>query len=101
MLQDFQTHLITVNYFWLVGAVLFGFLAGRIFHRGTPILAVLGYVGFVLPTMKFGDIVQSLGFTASFNHAANGWGLTPWDLSSALVAAIVVIITGVFWALNQ
>lgn len=101
MLQEFQTHLLTVNYSWLVGAVLFGFFAGRIFHRGTLILALVGYVGFVFPTMKFGDIVQSLGFSASFTQAANGWGITPWDLSSALVAGIVVTVTGVFWALNQ
>lgn len=101
MLQEFQTHLFTVNYFWLVGAVLFGFFAGRIFHRGTLILAVLGYVGFVFPTMKFGDIVQSFGLSSNFTQAANNWGLTPWDLSSALVAAIAVVITGVFWSLNQ
>lgn len=101
MFEEFQSHLMTLNYFWLAGAVLFGFFAGRIFRKGTVFLALFAYIGFVYPTMKFGDIVQTLGFSTGFSQAANSWGITPWDLSSALVAGIVVLITAVFWALNQ
>lgn len=101
MLEQFYNHLFTLNYFWFAGAVLFGFFAGRIFKRGTLVLAAMAYVAFVLPTMKFGDIVQTFGLSTSFTQVANGWGITPWDLSSAMVAGITVMITGVFWALNQ
>lgn len=101
MLEEFQSQLMTLNYFWLTGAVLFGFFAGRIFKKGTLFLAIFAYVGFVYPTMKFGDIVTALGFSSSFTQVANGWGITPWDLSSAVVAGLVVLITSVFWALNQ
>lgn len=101
MLAEFQSQLLTLNASWIVGAVLFGFFAGRIFNKNSALLALIAYVGFVFPTMKFGDIVQSLGFSTSFTQVANGWGITPWDLSSACVAGLVVLITGVFWALNQ
>lgn len=101
MLAEFQSQLMTLNYSWLAGAILFGFFAGRIFEKGTVILAAIAYVGFVYPTMKFGQIVQTLGFSTGFAQAANGWGVTPWDLASACVAGLVVLITSVFWALNQ
>lgn len=101
MLEEFQSQLMTLNYFWLAGAVLFGFFAGRIFKKGTVPMALLAYIGFVYPTMKFGDILQTLGFSSSFTQAANSWGLAPWDLASACVAGLVVLIMGVFWALNQ
>lgn len=101
MFEEFYSHLFSLNYFWVAGAVLFGFFAGRIFRKGTLFFTAIAYVAFVFPTMKFGDIVQGLGLSSGFSQVANGWGLTPYDLSSALVAGITVLITGVFWALNQ
>ncbi len=101
MFEEFYSHLFSLNYFWIAGAVLFGFFAGRIFKRGTLFFAAMGYVGFVFPTMKFGNVVQGLGLSSSFSQVANGWGLTPYDLSSVMVVGITVLVTGVFWALSQ
>lgn len=101
MSDEFLTHLLTLNYPWIVGALIFGFFGGKTFGAGMPIWSALGYVGFVFPTMKISDLVQTLGLTAEFARAAQGWGIAPWDLSSAIVAAIAVAISAVFWALNQ
>ena len=88
MLQEFQSQIATLNYFWLVGAVLFGFFAGRIFTRGTILFAIGGYVAFVVPTMMFGDFVRSIGYASAFTGVANGWGITSFDLASACVAGL-------------
>lgn len=101
MLAEFQSQLMTLNYSWVVGAVLFGFFAGRIFNKNSVLLALIAYVSFVFPTIKFGDIVQTMGFSSGFTQVANGWGITSWDLASACVAGLVVLVTSVFWALNQ
>jgi hypothetical protein len=101
MLEDFTNQLMTFNPYWIAGALLFGFLASRIFKRGFAIFAPLGYLLFVFPTIKLDEYLRVSTIGTQYLQVAREWSMTPFDASSLAVSLGFVLVTGVFWGLSQ
>lgn len=99
MMEDFMTQLTIFNPFWLGGAVLFGFFLKMIFRRGLIFFVPLGYVLFILPTIKAEEFMKNSAIGREFIGMARDWSMSPFDATSLLVAMGFVLLSGVFWAL--
>ena len=99
MMEDFMTQLTTFNPYWLGGAVIFGYFLKLIFRRGFILFVPLGYMLFILPTLKAEQFMKNSAIGREFIGMARDWSMSPFEATSLLVAVGFVLISGVFWGL--
>ena len=99
MMELFMSQLATFNPYWLGGSVLFGFFLGHIFRKPMIFFVPMGYLLFILPTIKAEEWMTTSGLGREFVGMAREWNMSPFDATSLLVALAFVMVTGVFWAL--